>query len=114
MMRQCTYCSLDHKIYYLLKTDNTKAMFMLCSKAKGRDDVFILWLPKEDDLNIPTYISGTPEYDRLKAELPTDKEFTEEDRKVISKWRRAKLTLYNMTKYQLSIIRRYVGGDIKW
>lgn len=114
MMRQCTYCNLDHKIYYLLKTDNTKAMFMLCPKAKGRDDVFIIWLPKEDDLKIPTYVSGTPEYDQLKDSLLTDKEFTEDEQKIIRLWRRAKLTLQNMSKMQLSVVRRYINGEIKW
>lgn len=110
----CKYCRESHELYYLIKSNNTKALFYLCPKLKGRDQVFIVFVPLIDSLSIPVYHSGTNEYESLKRSVPVLSDFSESEKKIIDQWRKAKLFSRNMTRDQLLIIREYIAGDIKW
>ena len=89
-------------------------MFILCPKLKGREKPFIIFVPLVDGLDIPSYLSGTETYAKLKESVRVDGEFTDEDRKIISRWRAASLTARYMTKEQIALIRRYVLGNPRW
>lgn len=112
--RQCPKCIDTHEIYYLLKTNNEKAMFLMCPKMKVRDLLFVYFIPIEHNLSIPLYKSGSPEYDALKDNLVPINDFSEEEQRIIKLWKRAKLTLRNMTSDQLAVIRTYIKEDIRW
>jgi len=88
-------------------------MFVLCPTAKGRDELFIFFVSLRKDLPIPSYISGSKEYEQLKRDLVPEG-FNEAARNTLSAWKRAKLTLRNMTREQINIVKEYVKGNIKW
>ena len=110
----CPTCHERHDLYYLIKTNNTRALFYLCPKLKGQDNIFVIFIPLIDGLSIPSYVSGSPEYDELNRSFPICSDFSEEELKIIALWRRAKLVSSQMTKDQLYVIRQYIKGDIKW
>ena len=114
MLRDCQHCAGKHPLRYLIKSNNTRALFFLCPKLKGSGESFVVFVPMIDKLNIPSYISGTETYEKLKASVQSDGEFDDEDRKVIEHWRRAALLPHQMTRYQLELIRSYCKGKIHW
>ena len=112
--RSCDTCRLQHNLYYLVKTNNTRALFYLCPKLKGQEKVFVVFVPLVDGLDVSSYLSGTATYAALKDSVRADGEFTEEDRKVISRWRTARLVARDMTREQIELIKRYVKGSPRW
>jgi hypothetical protein len=114
MQEQCPKCDKKHNLYYLIKRNSTRALFVLCPREKGRDKVFVLFLPLIDNLDIPFYLAGSKAYEELKASVQMDGEFTDAERKVITAWRTARLTAKYMTPEQLALIKRYVSGNVRW
>ena len=110
----CPKCRKDHDLYYLIKVNNTRAMFMLCPKMKSEGSVFTLWLPLVDNLEIPSFLSGSTAYEELKASVRVDGEYSEEEKRVLSAWRTARLFASRMTPSQLQLIKTYVKGTIRW
>lgn len=112
--RSCTTCQQLHNLYYLVKSNNTRALFFLCPKLKGREKVFVVFVPLLDGLDIPSYLSNSASYEKLKESVRADGEFAEADRKIISAWRMASLSPYRMTREQLELIKRYVKNNPRW
>ena len=114
MQQVCPKCEKNHTLYYLIKINNTRAMFILCSKQKSRGLPFTIFLPLRENLDIPTFLNRTKAYEDLKASVQNDGEFSDEERRIISQWKRASLVPRQMTKEQLQMIKRYVKGNIVW
>lgn len=112
--RICDTCQQPHNLYYLIQRNNTRSMFFLCPKLKGREKVYTIFVSLVDGLDIPSYLSGTDSYQKLKDSVRADGEFTEEDRRIISLWRTARLVSRQMTREQIELIKRYVKGNPRW
>lgn len=110
----CIKCGKKHNLYYLVKTNGTRAMFMLCPKMKGEGQVFTIWVALVPGLDLPTYLHGTETYDKLKESVRSDGTFSDEEKKIISLWRRAKITIWQMTPQTKELIKSYVKGDPLW
>lgn len=110
----CKKCGKKHDLYYLVKTNGTRAMFMLCPKMKGDSEVFTLWVALIPNLDLPTYLHGTETYEKLKESVQPDGIFNEPQKEVISLWRRAKLTMKNMNPHQKELIKLYVKDNPRW
>lgn len=112
--QSCPKCGKKHDLYYLVKTNGTRAMFMLCPKMKGDEQVFTIWVVLIPNLDIPSYLHGSEAYETLKASVMPDGVFNEPQKQLISLWRRAKLTIRQMNSHQKELIKTYVKGDPRW
>lgn len=112
--RQCIKCEKKHSIYYLIRADGVRVLFMLCPKMKGNGEAFTLFLPIEKGLDIPTYLVNSKAYESLKESTAEDGDFTKEERYTIDLWRAAQLPGSRMTKKQIETIKRYLVGNPRW
>lgn len=114
IQRQCSKCEKKHNIYYLIRIDGVRVLFMLCPKMKGNGETFTIFLPMEKGLDIPTYLINSKAYESLKESTAEDGDFTKEERYTIDLWRSAQLSGSKMTKKQIETVKRYILGHPLW